>query len=266
MIKSPAGTYSPTQDGTNFPDPGGTYSAAGATAPTDDPAGMYSSPYALNDVLWQWNQRTSTVPMSFTSETAVADYYGATSLEAEQAKEFFYGKTYAGVGQFITVRVGLGQRDHLLGGNLSTDTLAQLQAIQGTVSLQFDGFTYTGALNLVSDPNLVSAGFAGVMEVGHQLQDALNANRTIAAVTTNDTIVPGEAEFWGYTSGAQLYVTNVVSGTIEPGGYVTGKGLGTGTASQIIANRDWRSHRRRGSIIASSRLTVTRAAQVIQFS
>jgi hypothetical protein len=240
MAFSPPGTYWPSGATASVADPGGTYSGTDATAPTQDPAGMYSSPYALNTVIFEWDQQTSTVPMIFNSETDVANFYGATSQEANQAKEHFYGKEYAGIGKFITVRVGLGQRCHLIGKNLSADTLAQLQAIQGSVSLVFDGFTYSGNVDLskITDGGLTgtAATFYEVQEAGHLLQGALNSHPAAAAVTTNDTIVPEKATFWGYTSGAQLIVTQQVSGTIQVGGYVTGKGLGAGTtASQIIA-------------------------------
>ena len=132
------------------------------------------------------------------------------------------------------VRVGLGQRPHLIGANLSGDTLAQLQAINGAVALTFDGFSYAGNIDL---SGLTSAGFAGVQEAGHLLQTALNAQRQTAAVTTDDTIVPETATFWGYTHGAQLNVENVVSGTIAIGGRISGAGLGVGTADQVIGDR-----------------------------
>lgn len=234
MSTSPAGTY--LLNGVITPDPGGTHSAAGATAPTTDAAGTFSSPYALNQVSFQWDQRTPTVPLVFTNLTAVENFYGTNSQQATQAKAFFgpngiYNNSGA---QFITVRVGLGQRCHLIGGNLYSDTLKQLQAIDGTVSLTFDGFTYGGTINLSS---LTTNGFNGVHETANLLEKTLNANRQTAAVTTGDTIIPETATFYGYTEGAQLIVTSVVSGTIGIGGYITGKGLTPGTSSQIIADR-----------------------------
>jgi hypothetical protein len=232
-ITSPPGTYLPPGATAPVADRGGTYSGWDATATTQDPAGTYSSPFALNETVFEWSQRTSTVPMVWTSETAVANFYGETSPQAAQASAFF-GANYDGIGQFITVRVGLGQRCHLIGANLSGDTLAELQAIQGSVALTFDGFHYSGNVDLSS---LTSPGFAGVQEAGHLLQIALNADRQTAAATTGDTIVPETAKFWGYAQGQQLYVTDVVSGTVAIGGYVTGKGLGTGTVAQIIADR-----------------------------
>ena len=233
-MTAPAGTY--LLNGVITPDPGGTYSAANATSPTTDAPGTFSSPYALNQVSFQWDQRTPTVPLVFPNLTAVEDFYGTNSPQATQAKAFFgpngvYNNTGA---QFITVRVGLGQRCHLIGGNLYNDTLAQLQAINGTVSLTFDGFTYAGNINLAS---LTSAGFNGIHTAANLLEEALNANRPTAAVTTGDTIVPETATFMGYTSGAQLIVTQVLSGTIGIGGYITGKGLTPGTSSQLIADR-----------------------------
>ena len=148
-IEDPAGTYSLAGATAPIADPGGTYSAAGASAPTTDPAGKYSSPYTLNRLVIVGRDTTpATAVLTFHSATAVANYYGATSSEASLAKEFFAG--YAGTSAtMLFTRFGGGWvRPHLLGANISNLTLSQLQSISGSLSIVFQGYTYTGSVNL----------------------------------------------------------------------------------------------------------------------
>ena len=114
----PAGTYSGADASAPTVDPGGWYSAAGASAPTNDPAGTYSSPYALNRLFLTWKNTTpDNAILSFNSATAVANYYGASSNEAAEAKVFFagYGGTSA---TMMFTRIGIGRRPHLIGANM----------------------------------------------------------------------------------------------------------------------------------------------------
>ena len=209
-------------------DPGGTYSAAGASAPTTDPAGTYSSPYALNRLIIDWQQNTpANVVLSFNSATAVENYYGATSREASLAKEFFAG--YGGTSATLSfTRYGNGQRPHLLGANIAADSLTTLQAINGTFSLTFDGYTYAGNVDL--------SGVTSFSDAALKIRDAINSHLPVAAVTTGSSITPKSVSFTGYTGGtgdtAHLYVRSVSSGTIEIGGVVSGHGLAAG--AQII--------------------------------
>jgi hypothetical protein len=133
-IVAPPGTFLPLGATAPIADPGGTYTNGyGATAPTMDPAGTYSSPYALNRMFIIFTNTTpSTAILPFHSQTAVANYYGATSPEAKLATEFFaahYADTSA---TMLFTRFGLGQRPHLLGANLSSLSPTQLQSINGT--------------------------------------------------------------------------------------------------------------------------------------
>ncbi len=122
-IVPPPGTYLPRGASAPITDPGGTYCAAGASKPTTDPAGTYSSPYALNRLFLEWKNTTpDNAVLSFNSVAAVENYYGATSSEASLAKEFFagYGDTSA---TMLFTRMGIRQRPHLLGANISNLTL-----------------------------------------------------------------------------------------------------------------------------------------------
>ena len=63
--------------------------------------------------------------------------------EATLANEFFagYGGTSA---TMLFTRLGLRQRPHLLGANISNLTLSQLQSINGSLAITFQGYTYSG--------------------------------------------------------------------------------------------------------------------------
>jgi hypothetical protein len=144
----------------------------------------------------------------------VANFYGATSIEATLANEFF-GPSYAGVATMMFTRFGLGQRPHLLGANIGS--LTQLQGINGSIALTFNGYRYSGHINLSSATSFVDA--------AKKIQVALNSNLQVAAVTSGSTIVPETVTFTGYVNEAQLYVTQVLSGTLELGGIISGHGI-----------------------------------------
>ena len=93
------------------------------------------------------------VVLSFNSITAVANYYGATSIEASLAEEFF-GANYAGTATLMFTRFGLGQRPHLLGANISN---LNLQSINGSLGITFDGYAYSGHVNLSGITSFVNA-------------------------------------------------------------------------------------------------------------
>ncbi len=219
---SPPGTYLPSGATAPVADPGGYYSAAGAAA-TLDPAGTYSSPYALNRLIIGWKEDVpANVCLAFTDVTAVQNYFGVVSTEATLASQFFdqkaYGTSYqdAGATLYFT-REGLGQRPHLLGVNLGALTLAQLQAINGSVAITFNGWNYSANIDLSNATNF--------SDVGRILQTQLNAGAPVLAQTTGDTIQSQTVNFTGDFKNAQLTVTSVQSGTMEVGGLVDGNGV-----------------------------------------
>jgi hypothetical protein len=225
-MASPPGTYLPPGASAPISDPGGTYSAAGATAPTTDPAGTYSSPSALNRLFLEGrNDTPSNVVLSFNSVTAVENYYGATSREASLAKEFFAG--YAGTSAtMLFTRYGRNRRPHLLGSNISDLTLDQLQSISGSVAITFQGYTYSGQVNL--------SGVTSFKAAAGAIQRALNSNLQVAAATAGSSIASVSVSFAGSVRGAFLEVTSVSSGSIELGGEVSAPGV-TGGSDQIVA-------------------------------
>jgi hypothetical protein len=114
-------------------------------------------------------------------------------------------------------RFGLGQRPHLLGENInsiSNQGLTYLQNIKGSISLEFNGYIYSGYVNLSGATSFLNA-------IG-KIRNALNSNLQVAAVTSGSSTKPDSAVFYGYVTRAQLYVTQMVRGTIQPGGVVSG--------------------------------------------
>jgi hypothetical protein len=228
-IVSPPGTYVPPTATAPLADPGGTYSGANATAPLTDPAGTYTSPYALDRLIIDWKNITpANSVLSFTSATGVENYYGIVSPEATLARQFFSDPGYAAGATLDFTREGLGQRPHLLGANIADVPLATLQAVNGPISIDFNGWTYSGNVNLAGVPDLPTAAL--------NVYTALNHKLPIVATTTGDTIQSETTDFTGYFSRAQLQIVSVQSGTVEIGGLVHGAGIAplNKTTNQII--------------------------------
>ena len=161
--------------------------------------------------------------LAFNSATAVANYYGATSKEAAQAKEFFagYGDTSA---TMLFTRYSATRRPHLLGANIGGLTLSQLQSISGSLALTFQGYIYSGSINLSQVQSF--------SEVARTIQTALNKNLQVAAVTTGSSIAQVSVSFTGSITGELLDVTSVSSGSIELGAEISGRGVPAG--NQIV--------------------------------
>ena len=169
---------------------------------------------------------TSSV-LSFQSATAVANYFGVTSYEASLANEYFADDSGAPATMLIT-RYGFGgARPHLFGANVINLTLNQLQSISGSLSIAFDGYTYSGSIDLSGES------FSGAASA---IQTALNQNRPVAAATTGSSIAPVSVSFTGSVNGLLLQVTSVSSGSIELGAQISGPGIAAG--AQIVNQWD----------------------------
>lgn len=148
-----------------------------------------------------------TVP-SFATATAVEDYFGPSSQEADIAGVYFAGFDNSSAkpgailfAQYPTDAVAA----YLRGGDISAMTLAELVALSGSLVIDFDGYTRTASsINLAAATSFSSA--AGIIET------ALNA------------AVPTEASVTGSISGTTLTVTAVGSGTLAAGQTLTGSG------------------------------------------
>ena len=220
-IEDPAGTYSVAGASAPSADPAGTHSAAGASAPTRDRAGAYSTQYSLARLFLDTNAMTPINDvLSFNSPTAVANYYGVTSNEAGLAYEFF--TTYGSSATMLFTRYPVaGGRAHLYGFDVNNLTLAQLQSVNGSLSITSQGYAYSGSVNLSGVKSFSAAAIA--------IQAALNQNLPVAAVTTGSSIAPVSVSFTGSANGLLLDVTSISSGSIQIGAMISGPKVPAGT-------------------------------------
>lgn len=99
--------------------------------------------------------------LSFTSQAAVASYFGAGSAEATLAAIYFLGFDNSNVkpgamlfAQYNTANAGA----YLRGGNISGLTLSQLQALSGSLNVVVDGVAHNApAVNLAAAVSFSSA-------------------------------------------------------------------------------------------------------------
>jgi hypothetical protein len=126
--------------------------------------------------------------------------------------------------------------------NPAFPTLADLQAVRGTIAITFDGYSYSGHLTLAAVSGNMNDGTA-FATAAPLISGALNYGGTggsqlpVAATTTGTTIVGQSAHFQGYVQPGEtshLFVTSVTPGdTITPGGIASGSGITPG--AQIIS-------------------------------
>ncbi len=157
--------------------------------------------------------------LSFPSALAVSDYFGSSSAEYANALVYFAGfeNSHAKPGsvlfsQYNTVAVAA----YLRGGDISALTLAQLQALSGTVIVAVDGTTRTGsAINF--------SGATSFSNAAALVQAALNASPTVLATSSSSSI-----------SGTTLTVAGTITGTFGAGQTITGAGV---TAGSVITSQ-----------------------------
>ena len=165
-----------------------------------------------------------TVP-SFPSQSAVASYFGPGSLEAQLATNYFLGFNGSSLtpgnllfAQYPLAAVGA----YLRGGSLAGTTLAALQALSGSLTVQINGTNATAAsVSLASATSFSNA--AALIQTALSITGPVGASFTGSiAGTTLTASAP--------TSGA-IAVGQVLSGgTVTAGTTVTGFLTGTGGA------------------------------------
>lgn len=161
---------------------------------------------------------------SFPNAAAVAAFFGATSPEAIIASTYFLGFANStikpGALMFAQYAWTSAVAAYLQSGPVSSLTLAQLQAISGTLIVTIDGVTFTaGSFSLAAATSFSTA--AGL------IQTALNAIE--AAVTGAIAPAIGVTAGTSTIAGTTLTVATMSSGAIVPGAGVTGSGVTTGT-------------------------------------
>jgi hypothetical protein len=184
-------------------------------------ANAQSNPYALDRLFLTNNDWAPLYEvLSFDSETAVANYFGATSQPARLATEFFSGYTGTSATMLFTRYPELPARAHLYGSNISNLTLAQLQAINGSLTISSEGYNYSGSINLSAATNFVSA--------ANIIANALNKNLPVAAVATGSSIAPVSLSFTGSINYGNLTVSTLSAGSIQIGSYISGPNIPAG--------------------------------------
>ena len=153
---------------------------------------------------------------SFPTLASVQSFFGAASNEAASAAVYFAG--FSGstklpgallFAQYPTANVGA----YLRGGNVSALTLAQLQALSGTVIVTIDGTPHTSsAINLSGATSFSSA--------AQLITDGLGLTGPTQATVTCSF----GATFTGSGSGTNL-TTSAVTGVIHIGDPITGTGI-----------------------------------------
>lgn len=156
--------------------------------------------------------------LSFPSGAAVTSYFGAGSVESRIAN----GGTGFGTGYFGGFETSARKPANILfaqynpddvgaylrGGSVASLTLAELQAIAGTLSITIDGVVKSGSIDLTGSTSFSNA--------ATKIADALD-------------IEGGEAaSFTGTISGTALTVSSV-TGTIAAGQLLNGVGTTAGT-------------------------------------
>lgn len=153
---------------------------------------------------------------SFPNALAVANFFGASSKKAQMASNYFNG--YQGATatpgallftQYNQTAVAAYNR----GGSVAALTLAQLQALNGTLQILIDGVNRNGGvINLGAATSFSSA--AGIIQ------------------TALGTATPTLANGTGSIAGNVLTVATLGSGLIQPGQTVNGTGVQAGTYIQ----------------------------------
>ena len=109
---------------------------------------------------------------------------------------------------------------YLRGGNVSGLTLPQLQAINGTLTAAFEGYSRSGTVNLAAATSFSNAATL--------IQTALNSALPNEASVTG-SIVPQTASLTGSIAGNVLTVTAAGATPIVVGGALGGSGVAANT-------------------------------------
>jgi hypothetical protein len=185
------------------------------------------SPYALDRLFLAQGQGQPVYSvLSFNSETAVENYYGVGTEEATLAQDFFAGYTGTAANMLFTRLPVLSARAHLVGGNVNNLSLAQLQAINGMISITSQGYSYSASINL---SGVTGSGTTAFKNAAYIIQTDLNKILPTAAVTTASSIAPKSVAFTGSVNNLLMTVTSAPSGSIQVGSIITGRGMPAGT-------------------------------------
>jgi hypothetical protein len=184
--------------------------------------------------------------LSFPDVAAVEDYFGAGSLQASLAAKYFNGFTNRKaipsallVAQYPSAPVA----GWLRGGAL-TQTLAQLQALTGSLTVTMDGYAHVIS-SISLSANASFSAIAAALTAGF-------TNPTEASFTASMG-----ASFTASGSGTALTVT-AVTGYISPGDVITGTGVPGGTT--IVSQNSGGTPGGAGTYVTSGATTTSSAS------
>jgi Protein of unknown function (DUF3383) len=190
--------------------------------------GAGGNPLSLNAVFLTWDD---SIPIgtaqAFASASDVEDWFGPSAPETILANIYFAGYNNCTTlpstlwfVQFNTAAVAA----YLRGASLAGLTLAQLQALSGTIAVTVDGLALQStAINLSSATSFTQA--------ASTIQTALNATGNVFAGTGSQAA--GVLTISATTSG-QLYIGATVSGAGVDGGSATVVSFGTYTVESGV--------------------------------
>ena len=167
--------------------------------------------------------------LSFPTLASVQTYFGATSTEAIEAGVYYSGYSTGTIrpnallfAQYPTSNVGA----YLRGGNISSLTLTQLQAISGVLTVTINGTpTTSSAINLASATSFSSA--------AELISDGLALDGPTQAVVTGSF---GASFTANAGSPSTSLVITAVTGLISIGDVVTATGIsGTATITAFVS-------------------------------
>lgn len=174
----------------------------------------------------------------FSSAINVGNYFGQTSNEEAAAAVYFAGYANAPQlpGSILIAQYPINPVSAWLrGGNISALTIAQLQALSGTLNITIDGVPYSASISLATATSFSAAGEIIAQALGiHGVQDASivgSISGTTLTVTSvnSGSIQVGSVLASGSAIAAGTYVTQFLSGTGGVGTY-------TVSPSQIVGS------------------------------
>lgn len=174
----------------------------------------------MNGVILTQNPQVPYAAMQpFSSAADVSEYFGPSSQEAALAQNYFAGFSGSNIKpgrlyftQYNEEAVGA----YLRGGDARGYSLAQLQALTGSLTVVIDGATRTA-------PSINLSGASSFSNAASIIQTALFATDPTEATASECTI-----------SGTTMTVGGTITGTVEVGQTVTGSGV---TANTIILSQ-----------------------------
>lgn len=156
---------------------------------------------------------------SFATADEVSNFFGPSATETDLGEKYFNGFDDSNVkpgamlfAQYPSAAVSA----YLRGGDVSALTLAQLQALNGTLSIVIDGVLKTASINLAAATSFSSA--------AQLIGDALNIHGVQCASIT------------GSIAGTTLTVTSVASGALVAGAVLSGTGIVAGNYITALAS------------------------------